>query len=154
MCICYWCCVKLLIELGFDMADLFVIFENIFKNFFFKKVHYFCVCGLFVVVYCGFGELGVYLVFMGVYLLFVFCFGGFFELFLVLRSALSTLFCIVVIISSKAHYYIFGSYCSLGPILGYVCPYIGFCLAKETLDLNAMPLVFQILPFAWKLTVL
>ena len=26
------------------------------------------------------------------------------------------------IIFSKAHYYIFGSYCSLGPILGYVCP--------------------------------
>ena len=47
---------KLLIELGFDMGDIFETFGNIKKNFFSKKVHYFWVRGLFVVDYYDFGE--------------------------------------------------------------------------------------------------
>ena len=60
-------------------------------------MHYFWVWGLFVGVYCGFGEFGVYMGLEFDIVLFMFCFGGFFELFLGLRGALSTWYCIVVL---------------------------------------------------------
>ena len=59
-------------------------------------MHYFWVWRLFVVVYCDFGELGVYMGLEFDIVLFVFCFRGFFELFSVVRGALSPWYCIVV----------------------------------------------------------
>ena len=77
MSICSLCCVKLLLELGLKWGGIFGILKKFFKIFFFKKVHYFWVWRLFVGVYCGFGELGVYMSLEFDIVLFVFCFGGF-----------------------------------------------------------------------------
>ena len=87
---------KVLIELAFDIGDFFGIFENIFKNFVFKKLHYFWVWRLFVGVWGRFGGLGFYLGLEFDIGLFVFCFWGFFELFSVVRNVLKPWFCIVV----------------------------------------------------------
>ena len=64
---------KVFIELGFDIDDFFGIFENIKKNFFFKKLHYFWVWRLFVGVWGGFGGLVFYLGLEFDIGLFVFC---------------------------------------------------------------------------------
>ena len=78
------------------MGDLFGIFGNIKKNFFFKKVHYFWVWRLFVVIYCDFGEFDGFLGLEFAFLLFVFCLRLNFGLCSVVRSALSPWFYIVV----------------------------------------------------------
>ena len=87
---------KVLIELGFDIGDFFGIFENILKKFFFKKVHYFRLWWLFIVAYCDFGELGVYLGLEFDIVWFVFCLRLNFGLFLVVRNVLKPSLCIVV----------------------------------------------------------
>ena len=86
------------------MGEFFEIFENILKNFFFKKVHYFWVWWLFIVVYCDFGELGVYL---GVEFdigWFVFCLRLIFGLFSVVINVLKPSFCIVVPCEQLGHF--------------------------------------------------
>ena len=65
-------------RIGFEVGWYFWNFKRFFKNIFFKKVHYFWVWGLFVGVYRGFGEFGVYMGLEFDIVLFVFCFGGFF----------------------------------------------------------------------------
>ena len=97
MSVCYWCCVKVLIELGFDIGDFFGIFENILKNLVSKKLHYFWVWRLFVVDYCDFGKLGVYMGLEFDIVLFVFCLRLIFGLFSVVRNVLKLWFCIVVL---------------------------------------------------------
>ena len=71
-------------------------FLKIFKKIFFQKVHYFWVWRLFVVDYCDFGELGVYMGLEFAFLLFVFCLRLNFGLFLVVSNVLKPSLCIVV----------------------------------------------------------
>ena len=87
---------KVLIELGFDIGEFFGIFENIQKNLVFKKLHYFWVWRLFVVDYCDFGELGVYMGLEFDIVWFVFCLRLKFGLFSVVRNVLKPPLCIVV----------------------------------------------------------
>ena len=47
--------------MGLKWGGIFGILKIFFKIFFFKKVHYFWVWRLFVGVYCGFGEIDLFL---------------------------------------------------------------------------------------------
>ena len=89
---------KLLIELGLKWGGIFRILKKFLKIFFFKKVHYFWVWRLFFGVWGGFGEFDLFLGLGIVFLLFVFCFRLFFELFSVLKGALKPWFYIVVML--------------------------------------------------------
>ena len=83
-------------RIGFWYGWIFEIFENILEKFFFKKVHYFWVWWLFIVVYCDFGEFDW---FMGLEFdigWFVFCLRLIFGLFSVVINVLKPSFCIVV----------------------------------------------------------
>ena len=72
---------KIIDRIRFEVGWYFWKFKKFFKNIFFQKNALFLGLGLFVGVYCGFGDFGVYMGLEFDIVLFVFCFGGFLNYF-------------------------------------------------------------------------